>query len=71
MAKNSTRQVQTNRKGDPGKLRDLSDFCQQWPALRRTVTDDSFAALEMPDDARQVVHWLVQLADRVHQDEDG
>lgn len=57
--------------GNPKKVRDLSDFCQHWPELRHNVVEERLAALDLPDDVRQVVGWLVRLADRVHRDDSG
>ncbi|WP_193371353.1 hypothetical protein [Pelagibius marinus] len=57
--------------GDPSQLRDLSDFCQHWPSLRDAVSEESLQSLDVPDDVRQILVWLVRLADRVHRDEGG
>lgn len=52
------------------EIRDLSDFCLQWPALREIVLireQEGFAA-EQPE-LRLVLRWLRLLADRVCCDE--
>lgn len=71
MIKNNAGSKQLGVDFDPGKLRDLSDFCQHWPELRSQVSDENLMVLALPDNARQIIEWLVRLADRVHHDEEG
>lgn len=71
MAENKSNPPQHSFDIDPSQLRDLSDFCHHWPALRDRLNDDRLAELALPGDVRQIIEWLVRLADRVHRDDDG
>ena len=48
------------------EIRDLSDFCEAWPALRGQVR--AFVERRCPDDPqmRAALIWLCLLADRVY-----
>lgn len=51
-------------------LRDLSDFCQNWPTLSGKVKADSLADTGLEPDQVAVVQWLAKLADRICPTED-
>lgn len=47
------------------QLRDLSDFCQQWPDLKLLVEDGRLERAPLESDTVEVIGWLRDLADRV------
>ncbi len=51
------------RSGARLTLRDLSDFCTRWSELR-PLADDACAVSDLTDDQREIVGWLILLADR-------
>ena len=62
-SKKDSEQGQSER-GEPATPRDLIDFYQRWADFRPTI--DALAnhsGLSVSE--RQIVHWLMQLADRV------
>ena len=52
------------------KLRDLSDFCQNWPELRALLTAECDGTAVENQSKQAIVNWLVLLADRVCATED-
>ena len=62
------RQIDSNAR----EIRDLSDFCLQWPDLREIVLSREREGFGTDDpDLRMVLLWLRLLADRVCCDETG
>ena len=55
---------------DLGSIRDLSDFCNNWPQVRRWVSDDALGAASIHANTLTTIRWLVLLADRVCYDFD-
>lgn len=47
------------------KIRDLSDFCTQWPDLRNLVATGQLDEAGMADETRRTIEWLTVLADKV------
>jgi hypothetical protein len=47
-------------------FRDLADFHLRWPDYKQVAIDAAHAP-GMPSDQREVLEWLVRLADRVGQ----
>lgn len=43
--------------------RDLSDFCLRWSELR-AFADEACGAPGLTDDQREIIGWLILLADR-------
>lgn len=45
-------------------IEDLADFCHQWPQLRDRAT----RVLKGPNttEREDLIHWLCELADRMH-----
>ena len=48
-----------------GSIRDLSDFCEHWPSLRPYVVEPEATGAVLTERHREVLEWLVLLADRV------
>ncbi len=46
-------------------LRDLSDFCQEWTALRETVCTDGEPVQILSPDGVETLRWIIKLTDRV------
>lgn len=48
-------------------LRDLSDFCQYWPELKKLVADERLAGIDLHAgaDTYRTIKWMRALADRV------
>lgn len=47
------------------EVRDLSDFCQKWPAIKELMINADTGETECGAAERQVMVWLTHLADRV------
>lgn len=45
-------------------IKDLMDFYKKWPHLKKQIVDVE-TNIDMPDDGKEILHWLIQLADRV------
>lgn len=51
-------------------LRDLSDFCREWPTFRRALLDrNNLILLDEREEVREIVRWMHLLMDRVCIDE--
>ena len=59
---------QSPNQADAGKiinsLRDLSDFCVNWKRLKPVLSEQTLNDSEMPDEAKALVIWLIEHADR-------
>ena len=45
-------------------LRDLSGFCQEWTAMRKTVCDDGEPLKDLSPDGVETLRWTIKLTDR-------
>ncbi|MEM7497728.1 MAG: hypothetical protein AAF371_07020 [Pseudomonadota bacterium] len=45
--------------------RDLSDLCENWLALRERLMVEERPPTLLDSEQRELVHWLVMLADRI------
>jgi hypothetical protein len=54
-----------SKTGGKLQLRDLSDFCQQWPDLKLLVEDSRLERSPLESETVEVIGWLRDLADRV------
>lgn len=51
-------------------IRDLSDFCEQWPKLKMLAEVEINAAENLSPETKKILHWLSLLADKVCLSED-
>lgn len=47
------------------ELRDLSDFCQHWSDLRAIAIEPGLLGESPTDEQREMMNWLIALADAV------
>ncbi|MEZ5824957.1 MAG: hypothetical protein R3C97_09505 [Geminicoccaceae bacterium] len=58
------------KKTEISEIRDLAEFCEEWPILRERVSGKSLAELTDDDETRTIIWWLANLADKVCMDFD-
>ena len=47
------------------KIRDLGDFCLQWPTIRSQISDEIIIKNVNSTEMSELVTWLFKLADKV------
>jgi hypothetical protein len=65
MSEDETRGIENEQQEKFENVRDLSEFCQKWPRLRPIVSDIETTEEISSEEVREIVKWLVLLADRV------
>ena len=56
------------KKKEISDIRDLAEFCEEWPGIRDRVSDISVAEDVNDPEVREIVWWLTRLADKVFMD---
>ena len=51
-------------KQNSADIRDLSEFCLEWPNLRECLNATAAPTEDWNPDAKNVLNWLIMLADR-------
>lgn len=51
-------------------IRDLSDFCNNWPKIRPVLVDAGFGQPQPNAPIQAAISWLVILADHVYRNDD-
>lgn len=70
MSSDPNKQERLNAMNRVQAIRDLSDFCNNWPTIRPLLIEAGFSQPKADAPIQAAISWLVILADHIHRNDE-